>query len=65
MSGGYGSVYNNDISFNTPTTDTTYHAYNGQIVPVADATTLITQSGVNNVFADSGSVTVRYKYMSM
>lgn len=42
-----------------------YEEYNGQTVPVADATTLNTLSGVNNVFADSGDVTVQYKYMSM
>ena len=26
----YGTTYNNDISINYPSTDTTYHAYNGQ-----------------------------------
>ena len=57
----YGSTYNNDISINYPSTDTTYHAYNGQTVPVSDATTLVTLSGINNVFADSGDVTVQYK----
>lgn len=44
---------------------TTYHPYNGQTVPVSDATTLVTQSGVNNVYANVGNVTVQYKYMSM
>lgn len=44
---------------------TTYENYISQTVPVADATTLITLSGVNNVFADNGNVTVQYKYMSM
>ena len=44
---------------------TAYESYNSQTVPVADATTLTTLSGVNNVFADTGSVTVQYKYMSM
>ena len=39
--------------------------YSGNTVPVADATTLVTQPGVNNVFADIGDVTVQYKYMSM
>lgn len=43
----------------------TFTPYNGQTVPVADATTLTTLSGINNVFADSGDVTVQYKYMSM
>lgn len=42
-----------------------YESYNGQTVPVADATTLVTQSGVNNVYADAGDITVQYKYMSM
>ena len=50
---------------NYPSTVTSYHEYNGQTVPVSDATTLVTQSGVNNVFADVGDVTVRYKYMSI
>jgi len=42
-----------------------YQEYNGQTVPVADATTLTTLSGVNNVYADIGEVTVQYKYLSM
>lgn len=46
-------------------TATAYEPYNGQTVPVADATTLTTLSGVNNVFADIGNVTVQYKYMSI
>lgn len=46
-------------------TATAYHPYTGNTVPVSDATTLVTESGVNNVFADSGDVTVQYKYMSM
>lgn len=28
--GSYGTTYNNDISINYPSTDTEYHAYNGQ-----------------------------------
>ena len=52
-------------TINYPSSDTDYHAYEGQTVPVADATTLTTLSGVNNVFADSGDVTVQYKYMSI
>ena len=31
----YGSTYNNDISINYPSTDTTYHAYNGQTYAIA------------------------------
>lgn len=30
MTSGYGTTYNNDISINYPSTDTSYHAYNGQ-----------------------------------
>lgn len=30
-----GSTYNNDISINYPSTDTTYHAYNGQTYTIA------------------------------
>ena len=59
------TTYSDNISFNYPSTDTSYHPAEFQTVPVADATTLITLSGVNNVFADTGSVTVQYKYMSM
>lgn len=29
MSSSYGTTYNNDISINYPSTDTSYHAYNG------------------------------------
>ena len=54
-----------NCSFNYPATNISYYAYNGQTVPVADANTLTTLSGVNNVFTDAGSVTVQYKYMSM
>ena len=46
-------------------THTQLIAYTGNTVPVSDATMLVTESGVNNVFADSGDVTVQYKYMSM
>lgn len=31
----YGTTYNNDISINYPSTDTTYHAYNGDTVTIA------------------------------
>ena len=30
MGVGYGTTYNNDISINYPSSDTSYHAYNGQ-----------------------------------
>jgi hypothetical protein len=42
-----------------------YSEYIGTTVPVADADTLTTIAGVNNIYADSGEVTVQYKYMSM
>ena len=29
LTAGYGATYNNDISINYPSTDTSYHAYNG------------------------------------
>ena len=60
----FTTVYSNNISFNSDAS-TTYKAYNGTTVLKADATTLITQAGVNNVFADVGNVTVQYKYMSI
>ena len=31
----YGTAYKNDVSFNYPSTDTTYHAYNGQTYAIA------------------------------
>lgn len=35
VSPSYGTTYNNDISINYPSTDTTYHAYNGQTYTIA------------------------------
>ena len=32
--GGYGTTYNNDISVNYPSTDTSYHAYSGTTIPI-------------------------------
>ena len=37
--GNYGSTYNNDISINYPSTDTSYHAYNGTTATTALPTT--------------------------
>lgn len=34
MAAGYGTTYNNDISINYPSTDTSYHAYNGSQIDV-------------------------------
>lgn len=39
-----------------------YKPYNGITKPIADATTIPTLTGVNNVFTDNGLVTVEYKY---
>lgn len=54
-----------DFQIELGSTPSEYEVFNGQTVPVADATTIETLSGVNNVFADTGSITVQYKYMSM
>jgi len=35
MTSGYGVVYNNDISFNLPSTNTTYHPYTGNTYTIA------------------------------
>ena len=35
MSTDYGTTYNNDISINYPSSDTEYHAYNGQTYTIA------------------------------
>jgi len=39
MNINYGSIYNNDISINYPSTDTSYHAYNGHTytIPFTDS----------------------------
>ena len=58
------NVFSN-VQIETGNTASEYHAYTGNTVPVEDATTLTTQTGVNNVYADSGDVTVQYKYMSI
>ena len=57
----YGTTYNNDISINYPSTDTSYHAYNGTTYPIADKDNIVTLRGVNNIFTDSGDTTVQYK----
>ena len=35
MDGSYGTTYNNDISINYPSSDTSYHAYNGNTYTIA------------------------------
>ena len=34
LGSGYGTTYNNDVSINYPSDDTSYHAYSGQTYPV-------------------------------
>ena len=59
-----GGAFTN-FNLNIGSTPSEYAAYTSDTVPVADATTLTTLSGVNNVFADVGDVSVQYKYMSI
>ena len=40
MATAYGTTYNNDISINYPSTDTTYHAYDGQTITLAFGSTV-------------------------
>ena len=35
-SSGYGTTYNNDITINYPSNDTTYHAFNGCIIDLSE-----------------------------
>jgi hypothetical protein len=65
ITSSYGTTYNNDISINYPSTDTSYHAYNGQTYTIdLDGTryggTLDVVSGVLTVThgeVDLGSLT--------
>ena len=52
----------NRCSINYPSTETAYKAYEGITKPIAEANTIKTLTGLNNVFTDAGSVTVQYKY---
>ena len=47
LSALYGTTYNNDISINYPSTDTSYHAYNGQTytIPFKDGDNPLTVYG--------------------
>lgn len=68
MSSSYSAIQSDSLSdfqLEIGLSNTAFETYNGITVPIADATTINTLSGVNNVFADTGSVTVQYKYMSM
>lgn len=48
-----------NCSINYPSTDTAYHAYNGETYPVSDIDDITTLNGVNNIFADAGEVSVQ------
>ena len=54
LSGSYGNTYNNDISINYPSTDTSYHAYVGE--SYAPDAAIYTLMGTNVVFSDYGDV---------
>lgn len=68
----YGTTYNNDISINYPSTDTEYHAYNGQTYTIdLDGTrygcTLDVVSGVmtvDRVNVDMGDLNWTYQALS-
>lgn len=57
--GTYGTTYNNDISINYPSTDTSYHAYNGNTYNIAftDGTNPLTVHG-GELDVTSGLLTV-------
>lgn len=51
----YGGTYNNDISINYPSTDTSYHAYNGHTYPISWQTQCgIVYGGNFKLFKDGG-----------
>lgn len=54
----YGTTYNNDISINYPSTDTSYHAYAGQTYPISLGQTVY--GGTLNV--TTGVLTIDKKY---
>lgn len=53
----YGTTYKNDISINYPATEIYYHPYDGATYTGTIGKTL---KGINNVWSDSGNVTVSY-----
>ena len=53
----YGTTYNNDVSVNYPSTDTTYHAYSGTVIPISWQTEAGTVYG-GTVDVTSGVLTV-------
>ena len=72
LGSSYGTTYNNDISINYPSTDTAYHAYNGQTYTIAFGQTVY--GGVLDVtrgklrvtwtIIDLGDDTLNYSYNS-
>ena len=68
LGGAYGNTYNHDISINYPSTDTDYHAYNGQTYTIdLDGTryggTLDVTTGVltlTHEYVDMGDLTWSY-----
>lgn len=58
------NIYSNDIGINYPQTETTYAHYNGDEYPISNPSNLpiiMALDGVNNLFADSGDVSVVFK----
>ena len=51
----YGQTYNNDISINYPSTDTQYHAYNGETKTIALGQTVY--GGVLDCIGGTGTIT--------
>ena len=64
MWSAYGTTYKNDVSINYPSTDTSYHAYNGQIYPVSWQTEAGTVYG-GTVDLVTGVLTADMKYDQM
>ena len=54
--GSYGSTYNNDISINYPSTDTSYHAYTGEAISVTFPSTIY--GGTDEVVSGNGTSTM-------
>ena len=56
---GYGTTYNNDISINYPSTDTSYHAYNGNTY-----TFTFGQTVYGGHFDNKGNLVVTHGYIA-
>ena len=59
----YGTVYNNDISINYPSSNTVYNAYNSSSseYDISQLDNINAFVGANNIFADSGDIDVTFK----